>query len=47
LNASGGRDGKREWYDGVLHRSYAAVHDLETAKELEETFGHYAVIATS
>ena len=29
------------------HRSYAAVQDLETAKELEETFGTYAVMATS
>jgi type IV secretion system protein VirD4 len=42
-----GREGKREWYDGVSHRSYAAVQDLETAKELEETFGTYAVMATS
>jgi type IV secretion system protein VirD4 len=42
-----GREGKREWYDAVSHRSYAAVQDLETAKELEETFGTYAVMATS
>jgi type IV secretion system protein VirD4 len=42
-----GREGKREWYDGVSHRSYAAVQDLETAKELEETFGTYGVMATS
>jgi type IV secretion system protein VirD4 len=42
-----GREGKREWYDGVSHRSYAAVQDLETAKELEETFGSYGVMATS
>jgi len=42
-----GHEGKREWYDGVSHRSYAAVQDLETAKELEETFGTYAVMATS
>jgi type IV secretion system protein VirD4 len=42
-----GREGKREWYDGVSHRAYAAVQDLETAKELEETFGTYAVMATS
>ena len=42
-----GREGKRAWYDGVSHRSYAAVQDLETAKELEETFGAYGVMATS
>ena len=39
LERQWGREGKREWYDGVSHRSYAAVQDLETAKELEETFG--------
>jgi type IV secretion system protein VirD4 len=47
LERQWGREGKREWYDGVSHRSYAAVQDLETAKELEETFGTYAVMATS
>ena len=47
LERQWGRDGKREWYDGVSHRSYASVQDLETAKELEETFGRYAVMATS
>jgi type IV secretion system protein VirD4 len=47
LERQWGRQGKREWYDGVSHRSYAAVQDLETAKELEETFGSYGVMATS
>jgi type IV secretion system protein VirD4 len=47
LERQWGREGKREWYDGVSHRSYAAVQDLETAKELEETFGTYGVMATS
>jgi type IV secretion system protein VirD4 len=47
LERQWGREGKREWYDGVSHRSYAAVQDLDTAKELEETFGNYAVMATS
>ena len=42
-----GRDGKRAWYDGVSHRTFAAVSDPETAKELEETFGTYGVMATS
>ena len=47
LERQWGRQAKREWYDGVSHRSYAAVQDLETAKELEETFGSYGVMATS
>jgi type IV secretion system protein VirD4 len=47
LERQWGRDGKREWYDGVSHRSYAAVQDLDTARELEDTFGRYAVMATS
>ena len=47
LERQWGREGKREWYDGVSHRSYAAVQDIETARELEETFGSYAVMATS
>ena len=47
LERQWGREGKREWYDGVSHRSYAAVQDLDTAKEMEETFGNYAVMATS
>jgi type IV secretion system protein VirD4 len=42
-----GRDGKRAWYDGVSHRTYAAIADPDTAKELEETFGTYGVMATS
>lgn len=47
LEKQWGKEGKREWYDSVSHRSYAAVQDLDTAKELEETFGNYAVMATS
>jgi type IV secretion system protein VirD4 len=47
IEAQWGRDGKRSWYDGVSHRTYAAVQDLETAKELEESFGAYGVMATS
>ncbi len=47
LERQWGRDGKREWYDGVSHRAYAAVQDLDTARELEDTFGRYAVMATS
>jgi type IV secretion system protein VirD4 len=44
LEKQWGRDGKREWYDGVSHRSYAAIQDLDTARELEESFGTYAVV---
>ena len=47
LEKQWGKDGKREWYDGVSHRTYAAVQDLDTAKELEETFGSYAAMSTS
>lgn len=47
LERQWGREGKREWYDGVSHRTYAAIQDLDTARELEETFGNYGVMATS
>ncbi len=47
LEKQWGREGKREWCDGVSHRTYAAIQDLETARELEETFGKYGVMATS
>jgi len=47
LEKQWGKEGKREWYDGVSHRTYAAVQDLETARELEETFGNYAVESVS
>lgn len=42
-----GRTGKKKWYDGVSYRIYNGVTDLDTAKELEETFGNYGVMATS
>ena len=35
------------WNDGVSHRSYAVVQDIETASKLERTFGTYGVMATS
>jgi type IV secretion system protein VirD4 len=47
LEQQWGRDGKKAWYDGVSHRSYAAVQDPDTARELEEAFGTYGVMATS
>lgn len=42
-----GMEGKNAWYDGVSHRTYAVVQDIETASELERTFGTYGVMATS
>lgn len=47
LEKQWGKEGKREWYDGVSHRTYAAVQDLDTARELEETFGNYGVESVS
>ncbi|MCF3948413.1 type IV secretory system conjugative DNA transfer family protein [Acidiphilium sp. AL] len=42
-----GEQGKRSWYDGVSYRCYAAVQDLDTATELENSFGTYGVMASS
>ena len=42
-----GREGKRAWYDGVSHRTFAAISDPDTARELEEAFGRYGVMAAS
>ena len=47
LERQWGREGKREWYECVSYRLYAAIQDSDTAKELEETFGTYGVMATS
>ena len=42
-----GEQGKRAWYEGVSFRCYAAVQDLDTATELENSFGTYGVMASS
>jgi type IV secretion system protein VirD4 len=42
-----GEQGKRSWYDGISYRCYAAVQDLDTATELENSFGTYGVMASS
>jgi type IV secretion system protein VirD4 len=42
-----GEQGKRSWYDGVSYRCYAAVQDIDTATELENSFGTYGVMASS
>jgi type IV secretion system protein VirD4 len=47
LEGQWGRDGKRAWYDGVSWRGYAAIQDLETAKEVSAACGHRAVLAYS
>jgi len=42
-----GAEGKREWYEAASWRSYAAVKDEETARELAGTVGEYGVLAWS
>jgi type IV secretion system protein VirD4 len=42
-----GPEGKKAWYDGVSWRAYAAVQDPDTARELEEIFGTFGVMASS
>lgn len=42
-----GLEGKRSWYDSVSWRSYAALKDEETARELAATVGEYGVLAWS
>ena len=42
-----GPDGKRAWYDGVSWRAYAAVQDMDTAKEVSAAAGEYGVVAVS
>ncbi len=42
-----GEQGKRAWYDAVSYRCYAAVQDIDTATELENSFGTYGVMASS
>jgi type IV secretion system protein VirD4 len=47
LEEQWGRDGKRAWYDGVSWRGYAAVQDLDTARELSALCGERGVLAYS
>jgi type IV secretion system protein VirD4 len=42
-----GADGKRAWFEAVSWRAYAAVQDLETARELSGTIGDYGVVGWS
>ncbi len=47
LESQWGKDGKRAWYDGVSWRGYAAIQDMETAKEVSAACGNRAVLAYS
>jgi type IV secretion system protein VirD4 len=47
LEGQWGKDGKRAWYDGVSWRGYAAIQDMETAKEVSAACGNRAVLAYS
>ena len=47
LEEQWGRAGKRAWYDGVSWRAYAAVQDLDTARELSALCGKRGVLAYS
>jgi type IV secretion system protein VirD4 len=47
LEEQWGRDGKRAWYDSVSWRAYAAVQDLDTARELSALCGERGVLAYS
>jgi type IV secretion system protein VirD4 len=47
LEEQWGREGKRAWYDGVSWRGYAAVQDLDTARELSAVCGERGVLAYS
>ncbi|HEV2099292.1 MAG TPA: type IV secretory system conjugative DNA transfer family protein [Stellaceae bacterium] len=42
-----GEAGKRAWYESASWRAYAAVKDLDTARELSATIGNYGVLAWS
>jgi type IV secretion system protein VirD4 len=43
-----GEEGRREWFDSVSWRGYAALQDPRTAKDLcDSVFGDYAVLAMS
>ena len=47
LEEQWGREGRRAWYDGVSWRGYAAVQDLDTARELSAVCGERGVLAYS
>jgi type IV secretion system protein VirD4 len=47
LEEQWGREGRRAWYDSVSWRGYAAVQDLDTARELSALCGEHGVLAYS
>jgi type IV secretion system protein VirD4 len=42
-----GREGKASWFESLSSRSYAAVKDLATAREISESCGTFPVVRTS
>lgn len=42
-----GKPGKRTWYSNLSWRAYAAVSDIETAKEVSAACGEHGVVAAS
>ena len=42
-----GRDGLRSWYEAVSWRSYAAIKDTATAREIADTIGTHGVLSWS
>ena len=47
IAAQWGQDGRRAWYDGVSWRAYAAIQDMDTAREVSAAAGEYGVVALS
>lgn len=42
-----GREGKQAWYDSSSWRLFAAVQDLDTAREISDLCGEYTIVTTS
>lgn len=42
-----GRDGLRSWYEAVSWRSYAAIKDAATARDIADTIGTHGVLSWS
>jgi type IV secretion system protein VirD4 len=42
-----GEDGQRAWYEAASWRGYAAIKDIDTARELSAAIGEYGVVTWS
>ena len=42
-----GEDGQRAWYEAAAWRGYAAIKDIDTARELSAAIGEYGVVTWS